>query len=368
MRNLDNYEAAFKTEKEMQQFLQEMDDSSTWMIVPAKGIKTIEAQKIDATQYTDLSELEMYTDTVENTGLYQQLNKSAQPYPVRNTAMVSIYQRNRFGGSVFRDLTKAELTKSINTFAKYAKGNSLIRIMGGKISAELSDNYVVLPMSEVFIISRDSFQKNFEKSVFIGGYFDYMVTTAKWQVWDKGICDAYADVTGENAQNVSCIIKIITSDTAYSGANIFYQLVDGTRKVYLSKAIRMDHKTGASLDEFRENTLKVLTRFRAALADLSELRNIRIQHPTNCMAAVMKKAGISAKIIGDTVDFRNMVTSPGATNALDLYYDVCQCVDLAVANGLDNARLISDLEEKVASCITAKWEKYDISEAVTVNV
>lgn len=364
---LDEFKQNFHSMREMDIFLEELEDASSWVLVSGKGIKTVEAKKIDPTQYTNLQDLELYTDTCGNSGLYQQLTKSSQPYPVRNTAMPSIYGRNRFSGSVFRDLTKKELTSSINTFAKYAKGNTLVRIMGGKISAELSDGYIVLNMKELFQIADNSFTKQFQQVEFVGGYFDYILTTAKWSIRDERITQIYSNLIGQATKDVRCIVKVNTSDTGYSGANIFYQLVEGGRKIYLSRAIRMEHKTGASLEEFTENTKKVLAKIGEALANLERLRNIRIIHPTNCMSAVMKKAGISWKMIGDTVDHRNMVTSQGATNALELYFDVCQCVDLAVANGLHNTRLISDLEEKIASTIAVKWENFDISESISIH-
>lgn len=367
----DNFEMFFKNEKEMKDFLDELEMNSFWQRCSIKKIRTMNTDKINPAKYTDLSDLEIYTDTVENTGLYQIISDKVQPFPVRNVAMKTIMDRNRFSGQVFRDMRREEVADFINLAAKYAKKETYIRVMGGKISAELSEDYVILPMNEIFQIASNSLSEQFEEVSFSHGHFDYCVTEMEWHVKDKMICKAYEEILGGtecNSEMFSLGVKICTSDTGYSGANINYKIIHKSKKIYLSHSLKMDHKGNASMESFRSNTLKIFARYQETLMDLRKLHEIRIQFPQNCMTAVMKKAGISAKLIGDTVEYRKMVTSPGPTNALDLYYDICQCVDLAMANGLVKERQLSDLEEKVAGIIGIKWKNYDISSEVLLNV
>lgn len=359
----DNFEVYFNKELEFLSFLQDMESEAKWLRTPTNSLRAVTAKNIDAAaRYATLPELEIYQDTVENTGLYVKFGK--EEFPVGNTAMPTYYARCRISGSALREISKDDLRTILNKCIQVGKGTALVYVAGEKVRAIHAgdeNDYAILPMGEVFQTAGRVLRKDFSEVDFINGFYDHMLSVGRWSVFSEGIADAYDLLFPQNVSNdrARCVISVSTGNTGFSGANIHYSLVDGTTTVFCGRAIKLEHKNHASIPDFRGNMELILAKFKESIADLEGLKKIIIRNPDECMYNIMLKAGIGKKIAAETVEKRQVLTNLGKSNAFDLYLDICQCVDIAVAEGMDNGRLIEDLEEKVSSCIFMKWSEFD---------
>lgn len=85
-----------------------MESEAKWLRTPTNSLRAVTAKNIDAAaRYATLPELEIYQDTVENTGLYVKFGK--EEFPVGNTAMPTYYARCRISGSSLREISKDDL-------------------------------------------------------------------------------------------------------------------------------------------------------------------------------------------------------------------------------------------------------------------
>lgn len=66
------------------------------------------------------------------------------------------------------------------------------------------------------------------------------------------------------------IVRITTSDTGVSGANIYPMLLSGTRNetIALGNALRLEHKSGATLTRFEEQLGLLYGKYQLAIGNL----------------------------------------------------------------------------------------------------
>lgn len=360
----DDFKMMFNEELPFLSFLQDLEKEARWLRTPTDSLRAVTAKNINAAaRYATLPELELYQDTVENTGLFVKFGK--EEFPVGSTAMPTYYARCRIGGSALREISKDDLRTILNKCIKVGKGTALVYVAGEKVRAIHAgdeNDYAILPMTDVFKTAGRVLRKDFSDVEFLNGFYDHMLTVGRWSVKNKGITDAYEQLLPQAhaSDQARCIISVNTSNTGFSGANIHYSLMDGTTTIFCGRAIKLEHKNHANMQNFKEHMELILTKFKESITDLENLKKIVIQNPDECMYNIMVKAGIGRKLAAETVEKRQVLTNSGKCNAFELYLDICQCVDLAIAEGMDNGRLISDLEEKVSSCIFMKWQEYDI--------
>lgn len=357
----DDFEKIFNKVDELIMFLRNMETGKRWEVKKANTLSVVAAGKIPTDKISSLEELDSYKDTLDNSGLY--LKSGKKKYPVGLTAMKTIYDRCRLHGAVLGDIPKDDLVTILNKVFPYAKGDALIQFSAGKIRAVLSDDYQIIPMHEIFEAANRILNKDFKGCRFDSGSYDHILTIGKWVICDKRIAEVYHKAIGDNVPDeaVRGAVKIVSSDVGCSGANISVQLEVKGRQIFLGSSKKLDHKGQANIGRFEDNLRLAYSLFKESISNLETLKAITIKHPNECMVNVMKRAGIKANLISETVELRNAVNKSITCNALDLYFDICQCVDIAMADGLDNGRLISDLEEKVASCLFLKWKEYDLS-------
>ena len=106
---------------------------------------------------------EIITDTIVNTGLLLKVRN--QYYPVRNCAIKSILDRAGISGAGLRRVEKSVYARILNDCLKAAKGEALLRISEGKVSAVLGGDchdYAVLDMEQVFLHTVDYLIGNFK--------------------------------------------------------------------------------------------------------------------------------------------------------------------------------------------------------------
>lgn len=175
----DGFERSFAEVKDLLEFLAERGRNAKWIRKPTNTLRLAplekEAQNLDA---ADASMEEILEDTEKNTQLV--LKMRGESYPVRDCAIRTILSRAGVNGDGLRKLDKATYAKVVNYCLRVAKGDALIKIADGKVSAVHGGDkhdYCILDMKAMFETTCEYLNLNFKGSVYMegSGIYDHSI-------------------------------------------------------------------------------------------------------------------------------------------------------------------------------------------------
>lgn len=172
----DAFETTFANTKEMLEFLAERAKASQWIRKPTRMLRLVPLEKeAETIEKACTKQLEgIVEDTEKNTQLVLKIN--GEVYPIRDCAMHTILKRAGVSGTGLRKLEKATYAKVINYCLKVARGDALIKIADGKVSAVHGGDehdYCVLDMEAVFSMTCDYLKAHFSGSAYLEGSGTY---------------------------------------------------------------------------------------------------------------------------------------------------------------------------------------------------
>lgn len=231
----DGFERSFAEVKDLLEFLAERGRNAKWIRKPTNTLRLAplekEAQNLDA---ADASMEEILEDTEKNTQLV--LKMRGESYPVRDCAIRTILSRAGVNGDGLRKLDKATYAKVVNYCLRVAKGDALIKIADGKVSAVHGGDkhdYCILDMKAMFETTCEYLNLNFKGSVYMegSGIYDHSIVSAMWKLGgSQELLDTYRkalDAHGMDEKILSPALRFTTSDVAASGANLYPMLLTG---------------------------------------------------------------------------------------------------------------------------------------------
>ena len=157
----DEFCTTFASTTEMLEFLAERAKQSKWIRKPTRMLKLVPLEK-EAETIEEACEKELegiVEDTEKNTQLVLKVNKDF--YPVRDCAIRTILKRAGINGTGLKKLEKATYAKIVNYCLQVAKGDALIKVADGKVSAVHGGDdhdYCVLDMQTIFNMTRERYR------------------------------------------------------------------------------------------------------------------------------------------------------------------------------------------------------------------
>lgn len=127
--------------------------------------------------------------------------------------------------------------------------------------------------------------------------------------------------------------------------------------------IKLAHDKGATILDFRKNLEQVCARYVDAMKNLTQLMDIEIRNPVNCLKLLMKELGIKQKIRNEVVELFVSQNGEGACTAHDLYYAMNEASFFAACEGMSGQGILK-LEEDITKALIKDWKKYDVYGAV----
>ena len=305
-------------------------------------------------------------DTVSNTGLVLRIKN--EYYPVRNCAIRSILDRAGISGCGLRRVSRNVYARILNDCMKVTKGDALIRLSEGKISAVLGgdgSDYAIIDMEQLFRHTIDYLTANFKGVNYLAGFYEHDKVSAIWELsGEMALLGAYQKelaLAGKTAEEMTPIVRVTTSDTGAGGANIYPMLLygKGNQTMSLGEALRLEHKNGTNLAEYDKQLRLLYGKYQYAMGNLAKLLHIEIINPVNCMKGVMDKLGIARKYSADAVDMFEAKVGTDPCTAHDIYYGISEILFRLACDG-EEGSVITAMEEKIARAISINWEEYDI--------
>ena len=367
----DSFERTFANVRELLDFLAERGRNSQWIRKPTSSLRLVplekEVQKLDTSSLEDILE-----DTEKHTQLV--LKMRGEAYPVRDCAIRTILSRAGVNGDGLRKLDKATYAKVINYCLKVAKGDALIKVADGKVSAVHGGDkhdYCILDMQAIFETTCEYLNLNFKGSSYVegSGTFDHSVVSAMWKLGgSQELLDTYRKAMkdhGIEEKLLTPALRLTTSDVAASGANLYPMLLtDGLGgTLSLGSPIRLAHDKGATILDFRANLSQICTRYQKSTENLVKLMDVEINNPVNCLKLMMRDLGIKQKIRNQVVDLYVAQNGEGICTAHDLYYAINEASFFAGCEGM-NGQSILKLEEDITKALAKDWKIYDVYGAI----
>lgn len=369
----DNYRGVFCEQEEFLECLKRIGKNSFWERRKSKNLRLVaitegsRMEKEMKEQYADdgLDE-EIITDTIINTGLLLKVRNKY--YPVRACAIKTILDRAGIKGPGLKKVEKNVYARILNDCLKVAKGEALLRISEGKVSAVLGGDchdYAVIDMEQIFLHSVEYLNDNFKGCKYLGGFYEHDMASALWELsGEDELLDAYKEelrLHGKSVEDMKPMVRITTSDTGAGGANIFPMLVAGKENttINLGEPLRLGHRNGTKISEFDERLKMLYGKYRLATGNLIKLLKIDIQNPVNCMKGVMDKLGIARKYEAEAVDLFKAQYGEDPCTAHDIYYGISEILYMLTCEGEEGSK-IARMEEAIARALSLNWPEYDI--------
>ena len=317
----DDFYKEFRTEKELCEYLEEIDSRAEWIRITSKKLKVAAAGEETCTEVPGISLEALEKDTLSHSRLVLIL-------PERICYI----------------------------------GNSAIKSLKGRARIDEKD-YAIISMPDMYMVTSAYIHGDYEKATFLNGYADHYSVTASWQLEDTKLTDVYKELMQnygrKTDKDIKAVVRITTSDVGVSGANIFYSLQEPTRNVILGNALKVTHKNCKGMEDFTENIESIFDYYREVLKGVMRLCDIWIEHPANAMAGIMKQAGFGKKLLAETVEQFKATTGDEPCSAYEIYCGICESITIARQEKTNERGLLA-LEEKIAGCVSKRWHEYDI--------
>lgn len=360
----DDFFAGFVREEKMMEFLTELEERAEWYRTSADKLEILPIEEgtcIDVEVEEEESK-EIVKDTCHHTGLMVRFEKGT--YPVGNTAMKTLENRARISGKALSLLPKEKLARILNECLEVSGGTALVRIGEGKVRATHSGAYKVLPMPQIFHIASESIHENYREVQFAGGSFEQSRATARWEIRDRELLETYEKlmtIYEGRCPQLAAQIRVTTSDTADSGANIFYHLLvgPGKRRIAMGMAVKMEHEGQNSVERFAENMETTFSRYREAACKLERLTHVQISYPLNVMHGMLQNIRMPAELREETINLFMNTNGPESCTAYEVYCGICESLYLAEGKHMGTGAMLM-LEEEVSRCLTMRYTAFDV--------
>lgn len=367
----DEFVSNFKSIVEFLDFINKIEINSKWFTDKCKNI-SFEALSDDTELVESLKEnynvmglSQVVEDTISHTGLMLKLNDT--PYLVRDCAIRSILARAKINGTALTKVDTKTLAKILNFCMNVADGKALLRFSEEKISAVHSakdSDYSILNLPELFSLTNDYLQFSYSLCNFIDATFSHSISSALWSINDDSLIESYVELLelhGLEYESILPAVRLTSSDVGVSSASLFPILLIGKRQVptMLGSCIKLEHKNGASLENFEDNLNLLHSTYQSAINKLSDLLNIKIKNPINCMIGVLKKLGLPKKISLEAMEiFKEGYEEGTEVTAHHIYLGICEIVFLMQCANSSPIQIVNT-EEIIARALSFKWSDYD---------
>ena len=229
----------------------------------------------------------------------------------------------------------------------------------------MANSYRIVPQPDIYNSASEKIGSQFDGE-FLHGAWNHSLSVAEYSVkLPMSDYEAIFKSKGMTFSEIMMTIAVMTSDTGYSGVNLFPAVVGilpGGRsfKLPILGEISMNHKGKASITEFNSNLSLAFAQTEKTKTRLKELDRIKLNYPFNCFCNLLKKVNITKKTASNIIDqFAVTVGNSASATAADVYFKACE-----IGYEVDQKDTIAvmELEENISKILRLSdkaWTDFD---------
>lgn len=279
----------------------------------------------------------------------------------------SLPARAGIGGITISQLDTADWIKVLNTCFPYRSGNMILNELEGEVYAAHSDQYSIIHIDEIFDAASKVLRLKFPNIKFIGGYISPEYACCEYSLEnEKEIVDIYEAALGEafskSLKLVAPVIRICTSNTSDSGANIYPCLKckseGGFRYTITAGApLCAIHKGENGIKRVCENLEMTMDMFKKSAEEFIRMTYIKVNHPKQCYLNIAKRLGLPKPVAMEIAEEIGEVFGEGKTTTAKFIY-------LSLTKILEKTNRKSekdrwDLTNQIAHAMSLDFKLYD---------
>ena len=283
-------------------------------------------------------------------------NRKVLPYD--EYAVNSICNRADVSGGAIHRVSKELFRAHLNEYFKVAnKRETIINVYDGKIYACHSQNYRILNikhLSEVFV---DYILDNYPNAEIVSCVVTPIVTYCDVALNNEALNKKYSDALSTKigySTSVYPVLRFITSNTGWSGANLIPLIYISKSIVITSHPIILKHEGKANIDKFAENCDKAFSLMLEGAEKLEDLANIDIDYPVNCAANVAQEIKLPKKMTLEILYKMEEDFGYASATAKDVYLYLSKIIAL-----YDDPIKKFKMADQLSRALTLDFKKFD---------
>ena len=235
-----------------------------------------------------------------NLHIEDKYGNNAEDLPYNDFAIKSICDRADVSGGAIHRLSGEKFREHINDYFDVAvKKNSIINVYDGVVYAAHSQSYAILNIKECVNVLINHLNKAYPNNELLNYVITPTETIVDFALNDDNLNKKYEEALQKKIgglRKIYPVLRFITSNTGWSGANIIPILYMNGAKTITTEPIVLNHKGKANLDKFAENCERSYSLMLEGVEKLNELSKIVIDYPANCAANIAKEINLPKKM------------------------------------------------------------------------
>ena len=293
--------------------------------------------------------------------------RSDKTHYLNDSGKYSLPARAGISGRVINDLSNDDWIKVLNTCFPYMCGNMILNQLEGEVYAAHSEMYSILPVDDIFSSARDIYKSLFPNAKFLWGTISPEFASAEYSLANElEVVKAYEEALRTTFANddtiVAPTIRIVTSNTSDSGANIYPCLEckgksGGLYTIAVGNPIKLPHRGGSTITKFRENLAGSMGMVQKSVENITRLTYIKIEHPQQCFLNIAKRLQLPKPIcmeIGEEI--HDLLGDDKSTHARFIYLALTRILD-KVDKKTEKAQW--DLTNQISRAFGLDFAQYD---------
>lgn len=349
----DDEVRSFRTREALEDYLQFRKEHDQWFIVRIceTGVVGIENFPMTVSEECSKNSLNALDESVyecieDGNGLFLTfpVNGKQEIYPTRLIAFTSICLRAGLSGYTISNFQSSKLRKVLPIIEKaswLSRGLSLngayskILLRDEKVSAMLSEDYVVLPADELIAALEKELRKEHENLKFLFGEVSHEYLHVRYSLDDEDTDDRFSNLlqnirylnTDATDTSVKCGIGFATSDVGLSSAYAYPYFSISGLNVRFGETISMRHDGKNSVEKFAEKLQNLAGLFKEAEDAIEHLGNTDLTNVATVVRNVVDKYSFLPKKQAEEVIKELEANADPSGTAMDAYLALNDIVD-----------------------------------------
>ena len=283
-------------------------------------------------------------------------------YPLSKTAATAYVMRLGADAPRFNKLSSTDKQTVLQCYTGIAANSAKILFRDEKIRAVNGENYVVMPQDKLFEAITTMLNEKYVNWSFEGGSYCHDFTMANFTMPDQAddilgdYSESLKDILGKDTDMIPAI-TFSTSDTGLACASVSVRLQnanDGRRVINIGSPLRMEHKSGASVEEFSAKLSGIFAQFCDRVQALKSLSKITVDNPKETAENIAKKCGVSKVALRDAIETFSL--SSKQTTADEVFFVLQEALFNMRCNAKFSRYTVFQCEENIARCLSKGFD------------